>query len=194
MEQDNSDEHPFPPRDWEPEPDWDDEGHPIQSYDPDQVLIELQPWTAVRYDKKTATKRVERIAQLASQPPNPLSDALLPWMNLGGIDLLQMKHAAFKDEREARMVFEVRPRWKFVKHRATSFGLTPYIEESAFDHTNQNAANERFVTRPAKQLPIRAVHIGPSPVGDESVDALREFLEFHGYPDLPLAKSTTPFR
>lgn len=188
-------EHPSPPGGWEPElMDEDDEGRPIYGSSPDELLIETKPWAAVRYGKKMARKRVERIAKLAGREPNLLTDALSPWLNLGGIDLLQLKHPSFKDEREARMVFEVFPRWKFVLHRATRFGLTPYIEVSATDGDNQNADNDRFVTRPAKTLPIRAVHIGPSPLGEESISALREFLEFNGYPDVPIEKSTTPFR
>lgn len=196
VEQNASDTHPSPPSDWEPEPelDWDQDGTPFRAYDPDAVYIETQPWAAVRYDTKAAAKRVERIARYAADDPNPVSDVMVPWINLGGIDLLQMKHPAFKDEREARMIFDVRPRWKFVKFRASRFGLTPYIEVSAADGSNQNAINERFVTNPAQKLPILAVHIGPSPVGPESLDALREFLELHGYPDISVRKSTTPFR
>ncbi|KQW05574.1 hypothetical protein ASC66_11335 [Leifsonia sp. Root4] len=195
VEQDSASAHPSPPAGWEPEiVDEDDEGNPIFGQDPDAIQIEIQRWTAVQYKAKPARKRVERIAKLAAKQPNPLSEHLLPWMELGGIDLLQLKHPAFVDEREARTVFEVNPRWKFVKHRATRFGLTPYIEVSAADDDNQYASNDRFVTHPAKKLPIRAVHIGPSPLGEESVAALREFLEFNGYPDLPVLKSDTPFR
>lgn len=195
VEQDSASAHPSPPEGWEPEIlDEDDEGNPIYGQDPDAVYIEIQGWTAVQYDAELARKRVERIAKLAGKQPNPLSEHLLPWMELGGIDLLQLKHPAFIDEREARTVFEVNPRWKFVKHRPTRFGLTPFIEVSAADDGNQYASNDRFVTRPAKKLPIRAVHIGPSPLGEESVTALREFLEFKGYPNLPVLKSDTPFR
>lgn len=195
VQQVKGDEHPFPPEGWGPEEiDEDDDGRPIVGDDPDDVRIELQEWSPVHYDTATARSRVEQIAKLAAREPEPFSDALLPWVNLAGIDLLQLKHAAFKDEREARMVFEVYPRWKFVKHRATRFGLTPYIEVSPADSANQRAVNDRFVTKAATKLPIRAVHIGPSPLGDESVDALREFLEFNGYPDVHVEKSATPFR
>lgn len=195
VEQVAGESHPSPPAAWVREViDEDAEGRPIYGDDPDYVRIEIQGWTPVQYDSKTALTRVERIAKLARRDPDPLSDAFLTWMNLGGIDLLQLKHEAFIDEREARIVIEVYPRWKFVKHRSTRFGLTPYIEVSAADDENQSAANGGFVTQAAARLPIRAVHIGPSPLGDESVDALREFLEFSGYPDLPVLKSDTPFR
>jgi hypothetical protein len=195
IEQTPRESHPSPPADWGPEIyGTDDEGRLIHGPDPDEVRIEVQHWTPVQYDATTARERVEQIALLARAKADPLSDALIPWMALGGIDLLQLKHPAFQDEREARMVLEVTPRWKFVKHRSTRFGLTPYIEVSTADETNQTDKNQRYITQPGKKLPIRSVHIGPSPLGEESVDALREFLEFQGYPDLPVVKSTTPFR
>ncbi|MCA1307142.1 hypothetical protein LC082_09545 [Microbacterium esteraromaticum] len=188
-------EHPSPPQGWGRHVvDEDEDGRPIYGEDPDAVRVEVQAWAPVQYDPSTARSRVERIAKLAARRPDPLADALLPWTNLAGIDLLQLKHPAFEDEREARMVFEVHPRWKFVKHRTTRFGLTPYIEVSAPERGNQHAINDRFLTKPASRLPIRAVHIGPSPLGDESVDSLAEFLEFHGYPNVPIEKSSTPFR
>lgn len=189
------DEHPSPPADWGREVlDEDEDGRPIFGEDPDEVRVEFQGWAPVQYDASTARSRVKRIAELAAKHPEPLADALFPWVNLAGIDLLQLKHPAFEDEREARMVFEVHPRWKFVKHRTTRFGLTPYIEVSAPDSDNQHAINDRFVTKPAAKLPIQAVHIGPSPLGDESIDALAEYLEFHGYPNMRIEKSATPFR
>lgn len=194
IEQKLGSEHPHPPSSWgREELGTDTDGGPILGPNPDHVRIEIQGWSPVQYDSKTAIERVERIAKIARKKPDPLSDALLPWMSLGGIDLLQLKHDAFADEREARMIFEVNPRWKFVKHRSTRFGITPYIEVSTPDETNQLAANDRFITGAAR-LPIRSVHIGPSPLGEESIGALREFLEFNGYPDVPVVKSSTPFR
>lgn len=196
VEQRPDDSHPSPPAGWGREVyDEDDGGRPILGPDPDDIRIETSAgWQPVQYDGSTAAERVERIAWLARKDPEPLADALLPYSNLGGIDLLQPKHSAFVDEREARIVFDVYPRWKFVKHRPGRFGLIPYIEISAAEKSNQNSANERFVTKPASKLPILAVHIGPSPLGEEFVDALREFLEFNAYPDVPIEKSATPFR
>ncbi len=186
--------HPYPPTGWGPElVDEDEDDGPVYDVDPDNVRIEIQKWEPVDYDDQVAQTRVEFIAKLARQAPNPLSDALFPWSNLGGIDLLQLKNEAFRDEREARTIFEVSPRWKFVKHRPTRFGLTPYIEVSAVAKNNRREVRDNYLTEPAK-LPIREVHIGPSPLGDESVEAVREFLEFNGYPDVLVKKSTTPFR
>ena len=195
VEQVSGDEHPSPPSGWGPEVvDEDERGAPIFAGDPDDLHLERDPWTPVKYDQAEALKRVRHIAELATLKSDPFSDSISPWMNLGGIDLLQLKHPAFMDEREARMVFDVGPRWKFVKHRATRFGLTPYIEVSAVDERNYYEQEWGFVTQPAARRPIKSVHIGPSPLGDESVFALREFLEFNGYPDTPVVKSETPFR
>ncbi|MGN6198840.1 hypothetical protein [Humibacter sp.] len=193
IEQETGDAHPHPPEGWGPEFDNDPDGQQFVVADPDEVQIEPGKWSAVHYDTSVADARVRRIASLAAEAPNSVSDVMRPWLSLGGIDLLQLKHPAFADEREARAVFEVYPRWKFVKHRTTRFGLTPYIEVSSASGENQYAINDRFVKQAAR-LPIRSVQIGPSPLGDESVRAVSEFLEFNGYPDVPVDKSATPFR
>ncbi len=195
VEQVRGDSHPHPPKGWQPEIiDYDEEGRPIMGPDPDGVRVEKQMWGRVEYDDTLARGRVNSIKALAMNAPHVVADALLPWGTLGQIDLLQLKHPAFIDEREARTVFEVFPRWKFVKYRTSRFGLTPYIEVSPADGTNMYAATDPFVHRPAAKLPIRSVHIGPSPLGEESVSALSEFLEFNGYPDVQIVKSTIPFR
>lgn len=186
--------HPSPPVNWGAEAiDRGRDGQPIYGDHPDSVRIETQPWAAVDYGTKDVRRRVRNIVTLAKSEPTPIGDLLVPHDNLGSIDLLQLKHPAFEDEREARMVFDVNPRWKFVKHRVGRFGLIPYIEVSTADEKN-SVANRPYVTGPGQKLPIRSVHIGPSPLGDETIDALREFLEFSGYPDVEIQKSNIPFR
>jgi hypothetical protein len=194
VRKDESKTHPHPPRSWKQIMDADESGTPFSIADPDEVHIESKQWRPVEYRASEAKKRVSRIADLASKPPGTVTDALFPWLNLGGIDLLQLKHPAFQDEREARMVFDVHPRWAFVQHRSSRFGVVPYIEVSAADSDNQESINHRFVSKPAKKLPIRSVLIGPSPLGSESIAALEEFLELNGYPDIPIRKSSIPFR
>ena len=113
--------HPHPPKDWEVEFDEDQDGHVFAIYDRDAVRIEEESWRPVQYNTTAAAERVDRIADLARRDADAVTDALVPWMSLAGIDLLQLKHPALKDEREARTIFDVKPRWKFVKHRATRF-------------------------------------------------------------------------
>lgn len=193
IEQCKGDDHPSPPAGWGPEYEYHDGGERTKIFDPDQTHVESTVWGEVQYDSAIARTRVEHIANLARSEPNDLSDNIVPFANLGGIDLLQLKNAAFADERESRMVFEVSPRWKFVKHRTSRFGLTPYIEVSAATGADVRSARGDYL-RTASKLPIRSVTIGPSPLGPESTDALREYLEFRGYPDVPVARSETPFR
>lgn len=188
------DVHPSPPANREPAPSGVRfRGLTPMGPDPDHLKVVSHGWTRVRYDAADAELRVREIAKMAAGEDDPFKEMFWPSAVLGGIDLMQLKHPAFEDEREARMVFNVTPRWKFVRHRATRFGLTPYIEVSPADGGNLDPSG-KFLTRAAARLPIKAVHIGPSPLGAESEDALREFLEFNGYPDTPVVKSETPFR
>ncbi len=181
--------HPHPPAGQRLE--YDEEGNIV--YDPDQLHIEAVPWRKVRYDAAGVDGRVDRIAKLAEKPPHPLTDIFLPWHELADIKMLELKHPAFKDEREARMIVEVAPRWKFVHHYDGRFGVTPFIELSAVNDGNQKWANDRYLTE-AGTLPIRSVMIGPTPLGDEVIAATREFLEVNGYPDVDVSRSTVPFR
>jgi hypothetical protein len=182
-------EHPNPPAGWEFERD--EEGSIIVN--PDQVHIEVVPWRKVRYNTAGVDARVDRIAKLAEKKKNPISDLFFPWHELADIKMLELKHPAFKDEREARMILEVNPRWKFVHHYEGRFGVTPFIELSAVNEDNQHNANNRYLTAAGK-LPIRSVMIGPTPLGDEVIDATKEFLELNGYPDVDVSRSTIPFR
>lgn len=181
--------HPHPPAGHEIERD--EDGYIVQ--DPDQLHIEAVPWRKVRYDTAGVDQRVDRIAKLAEKPKHALTDMFLPWHELADIKMLELKHPAFKDEREARMILEVAPRWKFVYHYEGRFGVTPFIELSALNGENQRYANDRYLTK-AGPLPIRSVTIGPTPLGDEVIDATREFLEVNGYPDVDVSRSTIPFR
>lgn len=62
------------------------------------------------------------------------------------------------------------------------------------DDADQQRVKERFVIRSERIVPIRSVHVGPSPLGEESIDALREFVEFSGYPDVRIDRRATPPR
>lgn len=186
------DVHPFPPAGHEVEFDEHEGGRFVVS-DPDSVLIESAGWLAVRYDTAGVEKRVQRMGDLAVRSPNTAADILGPWINLRDIKLLQLKNPDFKDEREARMIFEVLPRWKFVHHRDGRFGVTPYIQVSAESETTKANRLDNFLPEPGR-LPIRSVMIGPTPLGQEIIDSTKEFLEFNGYPDVEVTKSEIPYR
>lgn len=151
------------------------------------------PWRKVRYNSAGVDQRVEKIAKRAVEPEHELTDMFLSWHELADIKMLELKHPAFKDEREARMILEVNPRWKFTHHYEGRFGVTPFIELSAATDENQHYPNDRYLTK-AGRLPIRSVQIGPTPLGDEVIGATREFLELNGYPDVYVSRSTIPFR
>lgn len=186
------DEHPFPPGGHEVQYDEDDDGRPI-AFNPDSVLIENAGWLSVLYNTSGVESRVQLIGDLAMRRPNMTADILGPWAILRDINLLQFKNPDFKDEREARMIYEVHPRWKFVHHRDGRFGVTPYIQVSAAPEAARNSPYDNFVPEPGR-LPIRSVMIGPTPLGLEIVDSTKEFLEFNGYPDVEVTKSEIPYR
>lgn len=186
--------HPNPPKDHVVEWDEDGEGRAFISNDPDRVHIEQVKWAPVQYDTVgIVDERVQRVADIAGRDSDPFNDVFLPWLNLADIELLALKNPAFLDEREARMILEVRPRWKFVHHRDGRYGTTPFIELSAENEENRTHAHDGFLQRPGT-LPIKSVMIGPTPLGDEVLSATEEFLEFNGYPDVTVKRSKIPFR
>ncbi|PZE33596.1 hypothetical protein [Curtobacterium sp. MCLR17_055] len=96
-----------------------------------------------------------------------------------------IKDAGFADESEVRSVHWVNPWWKFVRYRAGRFGVTPYIELTTMDES------EDFATSAGK-LPIKSVTVGPNaPTGAKQ--AARALLQSYGY-DAPVQRSKTPYR
>lgn len=186
------DRHPFPPHGWEVELDDTADGQFFPIVDPDRTHLEITEWLDVRYDAEDAEDRMKVIAELATAEPNNVTDLTTPWFQLGDIRLLQLKNPDFRDEREARMIFDVAPRWMFVHHRSGTFGITPYIEVSADSGTNKTHARDSFL-REAGRLPILSVTIGPTPLGDEAIASTREFLEFNRYPDVPSTRAPSRF-
>ncbi|WP_433585819.1 hypothetical protein [Microbacterium hydrocarbonoxydans] len=184
--------HPSPPKGYEPE--WDEfDGQRFKIDDPDGHRVEYTEWLPVRYDTRGVKARVKRIAGLAQREPDTFRDAVLPYMNFHDIRMMEFKNPDFRDEREARMIFDVHPRWMFVAHRHGKYGVTPYIHVSAESEDNRKTPYSSWLQSPGK-LPIRSVTLGPTPLGDEAVEATREFLEFNGYPDVKVNRSLIPFR
>lgn len=96
-----------------------------------------------------------------------------------------IKDAGFADESEVRMVQWVTPWWKFVLYRAGRFGVTPYIELTTTEGSDDYATA-------AGKLPIKSVMVGPNaPKGAEH--AARTLLDRYGY-DAPVLRSMTPYR
>lgn len=96
--------------------------------------------------------------------------------------ILRFKNSAFAAEREWRLIShipEIRSRSER-KFRSSSLGVVPYYEL------------KRSIT--PKQLPVKAVFVGPSPYGKISHKALRDFLDVNGYSSAASNYSTIPIR
>lgn len=114
--------------------------------------------------------------------------------------LLLIKHAGFADEREIRhstVLYrglvpdqgDVPATWPpgLVNYRATAYGLAPYLKLTGAPE------GQAVVTR-AAPLPIRALGISPSANSSATARTLLDLLVAHGYPAVPVHRSTIPFR
>lgn len=115
---------------------------------------------------------------------------------------LLIKHEGFADEWETRSSVVVWPArdnpaaperlGRLVSHRATGYGVTPYLRLTGADPDNQRM-DQATVSR-AGRLPIRAVAVSPSPNGAAATSPLRQPLAANGYNDAAVLRSAIPFR
>ena len=95
---------------------------------------------------------------------------------------LRIKHPAFREENERRIVIRDPP-VSALKFRAGHANIKPYIElcPAAADGS--------------KRLPLRKVVFGPTLRSDEAlIDTIGMMLERHGYPGVSVEPSGIPFR
>lgn len=181
--------HPDPPAGYY-DPEWEDIGEdwPINvNSDPDHANVFGGDWRGVKYVSGSADPKVRRYLDRAVQDLEKAENRIIRFNLLPGAKLNYMKHAGFEDEREVRALFWVHPTWKFIHHRASRFGLIPYVEVTT------QLADEEWAAEPAK-LPIRAVTIGPNAIRGDAEQSLRIFLEHHGYGNAEIRQSITPYR
>lgn len=111
--------------------------------------------------------------------------------------LLLIKHAGFTDERETRHCTVLyrdhadpgRVPAGMIRYRPTRYGMAPYL-----CLTGQRPGGADAVTPTAAPLPIRAVAISPSANGGSATASLRDMLGASGYRDVPVLRSSIPFR
>jgi len=94
-----------------------------------------------------------------------------------------MKHPAFAQEKEVRMVRLTSPRFTDPLHRASHLGVVPYVRL-------------RTVTADGSHAPlaIRGVHVGITPYGEPAELGVRSLLDSHGYADATVTRTAMPFR
>lgn len=105
----------------------------------------------------------------------------------------RLKHPAFRDEAEVRVVCTapMHADVTFLKHRSSRFGPVPYIELGIpLDSTKAVVDHPE----PMENLPIIGIAVGPAPYQEEAFVGVRELLRTLGREDIPVVRSQIPFR
>lgn len=189
--------HPSPPEGYY-EYDADEEGRRFLLYDSDEPRSLRSDWKKVNYVAREGTPdHFERLREEAEWRLDQKRNKSKPFISLDFTSMLPDaiqnldKDAAFEDEREFRVVVTASPDWKFVRYRASSFGLTPYVELAAKPGSN----DMDFEPAAGKEnLPIRKVMIGPTSHQKRQRESLRNLLDARGYRDVEIEVSSIPFR
>lgn len=182
------------------------------------VYLKRQPWERVRYTADDQDRLVDAVfdelpvqldelrrmvREAASDAPRwaVLSDGGRPVLRelLDNLEqaVLLIKHEGFVDEREVRqgVVLAAGPGrgeapalvGRLLRYRATAYGIAPYL-------CLTGGAGDDAVVPVAAPLPIRAVALSPSPNGPAAVESVRSVLAATGYGDVPVLRSSIPFR
>jgi hypothetical protein len=108
-------------------------------------------------------------------------------------ELQTFKHPGFEDEREMRVVCwaGLHTDLVYVKHRASRYGIVPYVELCLPADSKNNSSNE---PEPVQDLPIVGIAVGPTPYPDEAASGVRELLRAAGRPSMAVIPSQVPFR
>ncbi|WP_375335592.1 DUF2971 domain-containing protein [Aeromicrobium sp. S22] len=107
----------------------------------------------------------------------------------------RLKHPAFIEEAEVRVLFDRLPTTK-TEYRVSPAGLVPYISVGAARTFTEPPRFSSLTSDPPDALPIRSLTCGPDdPIGRErrsgiATDALRDF----GYEGVPVYGSDIPLR
>lgn len=181
------------------------------------VYLKRRPWEPVRYTAADQDRLVDtvfdglpRLGELSAVvrelPPDARHWNGLPERSrsllrelLDDLEqaVLLIKHEGFAEEREVRkaVVLLGRPGAPdssvlvdgLLRYRYTPYGIAPYL-------CLTGGPGEDAVASAPSPLPVRAVAISPSPNGPEAEDSVRMLLAASGYADVPVLRSTIPFR
>ncbi|MFZ3416352.1 MULTISPECIES: DUF2971 domain-containing protein [Arthrobacter] len=192
------DAHPFPPSGY-----YDGPRNPdgTLELDPDRESENADPWVDVIYDPSDQEafikEKLDRIID-ELQTPNGGQQKFrfrrfFAHMALQSA-LSTIKDSGFRDEKEARIIAEVTPSWKYVLHRPGRFGMIPYVELAASTPPPRSKAETDEGDGLPARLPIRQINIGPTPYPEEAKFGLEQLLSFLGYHDVKVAVSEIPYR
>jgi len=177
----------------------------------DDVVLDLPARAASLRDAVAHLGGPEHLADPAGLP-EPTRRELAEFLDDVQEALLLIKHEGFADERETRYAVVLAPTGlaagtgtthaaaadadaavgRLLSYRATAYGVAPYLRLTGGgpgDPTGRVA-----VTDEPRRLPVRAVAVSPSPNGTEALRSVGHLLRAHGYGDVSVVRSRTPFR
>lgn len=166
-------------------------------------FVEVGSWTEVIYDETDKDALLESIAhdlkeEMDRLNNSPAANSDLAWESFQD-DLYIALHEAvarfkepgFAGEYERRIICERIWSHKLTRHRATGYGVAPYLELG----THENATVNRGVisSRESGKLPIRSITLGPL-LRASNVGAVRSLLAASDYADVEINRSDLPLR
>jgi hypothetical protein len=99
------------------------------------------------------------------------------------VEIPRLKHAAFREEQEWRLVIvpSLEREKEIVRHRTTSRGVTPYVEVS--------------LARKDEQIDLSRVYVGPGDDRELTIKTTKDLLRYRGYEAQGLVvASSAPYR
>lgn len=191
-EHNDAESHPAPPPGYAAD-EWDEdgEGRRFRIYDSDATYVFGGFWREVEYVERGGTPAHElRIRDFIEVQKRATAEGsfIVDVGSFADSPVNLEKDSAFKDEQELRIIVQLNPSWKFVKYRTARFGLTPYIELA------RSVADDYVPKDTEVRLPIRHIRIGPSLDPAAARQALRFFLNDHGYGAVDISVSNIPYR
>jgi hypothetical protein len=113
--------------------------------------------------------------------PNDISSITMCWWYASLVPLI--KHSAFSQEREVRLVRGVTSAFTNPLHRVSYLGVVPYVEMERVTESGERAP-----------LPLLGAHLGPIHYPEPAELGLRSLLRSAGYVDATVTRTATPFR
>lgn len=123
--------------------------------------------------------RLDRTETLGA--PNDISSITMCWWYASLVPLV--KHAAFSQEREVRLVRGVTSAFTNPLHRVSYLGVVPYVEMERVTDSDERAP-----------LPLTGAHLGPIHYPEPAELGLRSLLRSKGYADATVTRTAAPFR
>lgn len=113
--------------------------------------------------------------------PNDIISITMCWWYASLVPLI--KHSAFAQEREVRLVRIATGGFTEPSHRVSYLGIVPYVP---LEHVAEKDDDHR--------LPLIGAHLGPIHHPEPAELGLRSLLNTHGYTDATVTRTATPFR